>query len=106
MRTIDARLKKLEDKLAITPDIEQEGSLLSQLTNSELQSYLNSNELPEDIALHRKQVVSQTSIYIPTNRKDERIIERFIELGTARERSVNFLCLKALTEYLERQAVA
>ena len=55
---------------------------------------------------HRKQVTTQASIYIPEHRKGDRIIERLIELATTRERSVNHLCVTALTEYLERQAMA
>ena len=54
---------------------------------------------------HRKTNTEQLSVYVPVNQKGE-LIQRLIELATKRERSVNYLCIKALTEYLARQAVA
>jgi len=55
---------------------------------------------------HRKTNTEQLSVYIPTGKKGDRIIQRFIELATAQERSVNHLCIKALTEYLDSQVMA
>lgn len=56
--------------------------------------------------MRKKQTVSQFSVYIPKRKLGDRIVERIVTLGDARQRSVNFLCVEAITEYLERQEAA
>jgi len=52
---------------------------------------------------HRKQITTQASMYIPEHRKNERILERLIDLAIVQERSVNFLLVQAVVQYLDRE---
>ena len=54
----------------------------------------------------KKKTLDQFSVYIPVGRVKERIIPRLIEIGKARKRSVNWICIEAIDEYLERQEAA
>jgi predicted transcriptional regulator len=53
-----------------------------------------------------KQTLDQFSVYIPQRKLGDRIVERVITLGDSRQRSVNFICVQAIEEYLERQEAA
>jgi hypothetical protein len=53
-----------------------------------------------------KQTLDQFSVYIPKRKIGDRIVERIITLGDRRERSLNFLCVQAIEEYLARQEAA
>ena len=50
-----------------------------------------------------KQTLDQFSVYIPKRKLGDRIVERIITLGDRRQRSVNFICVQAIEEYLSRQ---
>jgi len=54
----------------------------------------------------KKLTKDQLSVYVPVSRMGERIVERLIEIGDKRRRSLNWLCVEAITEYLERQEAA
>ena len=41
------------------------------------------------------------SVYIPKAKKDKRPVERLIKLGRKRDRTVNYLVVEAIMEYLE-----
>lgn len=43
------------------------------------------------------------SIYIPQEKLKEQPIERLMKLGKDRDRSVNYLVVKAILEFLERE---
>jgi len=43
------------------------------------------------------------SVYIPQSKLDERIVERLIKLGAKKDRSVNYLVVEALLQYVERE---
>ena len=43
------------------------------------------------------------SIYIPNSKKDRRPVERLVKLGQKRDRTVNYLVVQAIMEYLEQQ---
>jgi len=43
------------------------------------------------------------SIYIPQNRRQEKPVERLIKLGEKKDRSVNYLVVEAILEYLKRE---
>jgi len=45
----------------------------------------------------------RTSIVIPKGRQPQRPIERLIDLAEERDRSVNYLVVEAVLEYLERE---
>jgi len=43
------------------------------------------------------------SIYIPQSKQLQKPIQRLIRLGDQRERSVNYLAVEAILEYLQRE---
>jgi predicted transcriptional regulator len=43
------------------------------------------------------------SIYIPKNKEDRRPIERLAELAKDRDRSMNYLIVEAILQYLDRE---
>jgi len=50
-----------------------------------------------------KQDYDKLSAFIPRSKLEERPIERLIELGRKRDRSVNYLVIDAIFDYLERE---
>jgi predicted DNA-binding protein len=48
-------------------------------------------------------VLGKLSIYIPKSKMNQRPAERLIALGKKRDRSVNYLVVEAIMEYLERE---
>jgi len=50
---------------------------------------------------NNKEVLDKLSIYIPQKRLEEKPVERLIELGEKRDRSVNYLVVEAILQYLE-----
>ncbi len=50
-----------------------------------------------------KQNLKKTSIYIPNKKMQARPVERLIKLGKRRDRSVNYLAVGAILEYLGRE---
>lgn len=50
-----------------------------------------------------KQIFDKLSIYIPQNKMKERPVERLIKLGEKKDRSVNYLVVEAILEYLKRE---
>lgn len=47
--------------------------------------------------------IKTLSIYIPKPKKALRPIERLLKLGEKRDRTVNYLVVQAIMEYLERE---
>ena len=43
------------------------------------------------------------SIYIPDKKMSQKHVERLIKLGEKRDRSVNYLVVEAISQYLERE---
>jgi len=50
-----------------------------------------------------KTVLDKLSIYIPQWKLDEQPVERLVKLGKKRDRSVNYLVVAAIMDYLERE---
>jgi len=50
-----------------------------------------------------KEPVDKLSIYIPQKRLDEKPVERLMKLGKRRDRSVNYLVVEAILQYLNRE---
>ncbi len=50
-----------------------------------------------------KQLMNKLSIYIPQTRIGKKPVERLIALGKKRDRSVNYLAVEAILEYLDRE---
>jgi len=50
-----------------------------------------------------KQLLDKISIYVPKNKLQQRPVERLIKLAGAKDRSVNYLVVEAILEYLARE---
>jgi len=51
----------------------------------------------------KKEILDKLSIYIPQKKMQERPVERLIKLSEKRDRSVNYLVVDAIVQYLDRQ---
>ena len=51
----------------------------------------------------QKEIVDKISVYIPARKLAEKPVERLIELGEQHDRSVNYLVVEAIMQYLERE---
>lgn len=51
----------------------------------------------------RKKHTYKLSIYIPDSKIQQRPVERLLKLGEKRDRSVNYLAVEAILEYLDRE---
>jgi len=51
----------------------------------------------------RREVPDKLSIYIPQKQSEERPVERLHQLGKKRDRSVNYLVVEAIMQYLDRE---
>lgn len=50
-----------------------------------------------------KQLLDKISIYVPKNKAQHKPVERLITLGESVDRSVNYLVVEAILEYLDRE---
>jgi len=50
-----------------------------------------------------KTVLDKLSIYIPQGKLGEQPVERLVKLGKKRDRSVNYLVVAAIMDYLARE---
>jgi len=50
-----------------------------------------------------KTLTDKLSIYIPQQKMRARPVERLIKLGEKRDRSINYLVVDAIMEYLDRE---
>ena len=50
-----------------------------------------------------KQLLDKISIYVPKSKLEQRPVERLIKLADAKDRSVNYLVVEAILEYLKRE---
>lgn len=51
----------------------------------------------------RKELTDKLSIYFPQNKIKLRPVERLIKLGKKVDRSINYLVVAAILEYLDRE---
>jgi len=50
-----------------------------------------------------KELVDKLSIYVPKSKIRQRPVERLIKVGQKKDRSVNYLVVEAILQYLERE---
>jgi len=50
-----------------------------------------------------KEIMDKLSIYIPQRKMEEKPVERLMNLGNRRDRSVNYLVVEAILQYLDRE---
>ena len=51
----------------------------------------------------KKQILDKLSIYVPQKKMEERPVERLLRLSEKRDRSVNYLVVDAIIEYLKKE---
>ncbi len=51
----------------------------------------------------RKELTDKLSIYIPQGKVVNKPVERLIKLGKKKDRSVNYLVVEAIIEYLDKE---
>ena len=51
----------------------------------------------------RKQLLDKVSIYVPRTKLEHRPVERLMALAEEKDRSVNYLVVDAILQYLERE---
>ncbi|MCK4571011.1 hypothetical protein KAT84_03570 [Candidatus Bipolaricaulota bacterium] len=51
----------------------------------------------------RKELTDKLSIYIPQGKIAKQPVERLINLGKKKDRSVNYLVVEAIIEYLDKE---
>jgi len=51
----------------------------------------------------KKEILDKLSIYIPQKRQEEKPVERLIQLGNKKDRSINYMVVEAILEYLNRE---
>jgi hypothetical protein len=51
----------------------------------------------------RKEILDKLSIYIPQKKMEEKPVERLIRLGNKKDRSINYMAVEAILEYLNRE---
>ena len=51
----------------------------------------------------KKEMLDKISVYIPQKKMEEHPVERLMKLGDTRERSINYLVVDAIIEYLKRE---
>lgn len=50
-----------------------------------------------------KELLDKISIYVPKNKLDQKPVERLLKLAETKDRSVNYLVVEAIVEYLARE---
>lgn len=51
----------------------------------------------------KKQILDKLSIYIPQSKMEKKPVERLIRLSEKRDRSINYLVVDAILQYLDRE---
>jgi predicted transcriptional regulator len=54
-------------------------------------------------SMARKQILDKLSIYVPQKKTAEKPVERLVKLAERRDRSVNYLVVEAILQYLKRE---
>jgi predicted transcriptional regulator len=50
-----------------------------------------------------KELLDKISIYVPKNKLDQKPVERLMKLAETKDRSINYLVVEAIVEYLSRE---
>jgi len=51
----------------------------------------------------RKEISDKLSIYVPQSKVAQKPVERLIKLADKKDRSINYLAVEAIFEYLKRE---
>jgi hypothetical protein len=62
------------------------------------------NRVDEEVNhMAKKEILDKLSIYVPQKKMEERPVERLLRLSEKRDRSVNYLVVDAILEYLKKE---
>ena len=65
--------------------------------------FSNVRFIPRGDVLAKKELMDKLSIYIPQSKMGMKPVERLIALGKKRDRSVNYLVVEAILQYVDRE---
>ncbi len=51
----------------------------------------------------RKELVDKLSIYVPKSKSGMQPVERLMKIGLKKDRSINYLVVEAILQYLDRE---
>lgn len=51
----------------------------------------------------QKEIMDKLSIYVPQGKMAQKPVERLIQLGAKRDRSINYLIVEAILRYLDTE---
>ena len=51
----------------------------------------------------KKEILDKLSIYVPQGKMAQKPVERLIKLSMKRDRSINYLVVEAIVQYLDRE---
>ena len=51
----------------------------------------------------KKEILDKLSIYIPQRKMEEKPVQRLMKLSEKRDRSINYLVVDAILQYLDRE---
>jgi len=51
----------------------------------------------------KKEVLDKISIYVPQSKQAEKPVQRLMKLADKKDRSINYLVVEAILEYLKRE---
>lgn len=54
----------------------------------------------------QKELLDKLSIYVPQSKQEQKPVERLIKLSEKKDRSINYLVVEAIIEYLDREEKA
>lgn len=57
----------------------------------------------KEIRMPKKEILDKLSIYIPQRKMAEKPVERLIKLGDKLDRSINYLVVEAIIQFLDRE---
>ena len=63
----------------------------------------NDSMYEEVNSMAKKEILDKLSIYIPQKKMEEKPVERLIRLSEKRDRSINYLVVDAILQYLNRE---
>jgi hypothetical protein len=55
------------------------------------------------VTVAKKEILDKLSIYIPQKKLEEKPVQRLIQLGEKRDRSINYMVVDAIIQYLNRE---
>jgi hypothetical protein len=61
------------------------------------------NAVRGGVFMSKKVILDKISIYVPEKKQAEKPVQRLIRLGEKRDRTVNYLVVEAILDYLQRE---